>query len=149
MDEAATEMAMSSTDPGIVDIAVSTDDVSTLVAALQAADLVGALQEDGPFTMFAPVNGAFAGLAEGTLESLLQPENVDQLRDVLLYHVVPGTYVAEDLVGMTSIDALNGKELQITPREDVLMINDAPVVTADISASNGVVHLIDGVLMEW
>jgi uncharacterized surface protein with fasciclin (FAS1) repeats len=133
--------------PGtIVDVAVGTPELSTLVAAVQAGDLAGTLSGPGPFTVFAPVNAAFEALPDGTVETLLQPANQDQLRSVLTYHVVPGRIMSSDLTDGAKVTTVEGTELTIS-LDGGAKVNDAQVVTADVEASNGVVHLIDGVLM--
>lgn len=130
----------------IVDLAVQTESLSTLVQAVKAAGLVETLKGDGPFTVFAPTNEAFSKLPEGTLESLLKPENKDKLVQILTYHVVPGNVMSTDLEdGMTATTA-EGSEIEVSLGETV-MINNATVVKADIQASNGVVHVIDTVIM--
>jgi uncharacterized surface protein with fasciclin (FAS1) repeats len=128
----------------IVDVAVSSDSFETLVTALKAADLVPALQGDGPFTVFAPTDEAFAKLPEGTLESLLADK--EKLTAVLTYHVVPGQVMAADVAGLTSAKTLQGGELAIST-EGGVKINGANVVTTDVTASNGVIHVIDTVLI--
>jgi uncharacterized surface protein with fasciclin (FAS1) repeats len=128
----------------IVDVAVSSDSFETLVTALKAADLVPALQGDGPFTVFAPTDEAFAKLPEGTLESLLADK--EKLTAVLTYHVVPGQVMAADVAGLTSAKTLQGGDLAIST-EGGVKINGANVVTTDVTASNGVIHVIDTVLI--
>jgi uncharacterized surface protein with fasciclin (FAS1) repeats len=130
----------------IVSLAVGTDALSTLVAAVKAADLVSTLQGDGPFTVFAPTNEAFAALPEGTLESLLKPENKDQLVAILTYHVVAGKVMSTDLSDGMKAATVNGAEITITTA-DGAKVNGANVVTADVEASNGVVHVIDAVIL--
>ena len=129
----------------IVDIASSTSDFSTLVSALEAADLVDALAGDGPFTVFAPTNEAFAALPDGFVETLLQPENRDLLTEVLTYHVVSGEVLSDDLE-TGSVAALSGDELYVDT-EDGITIDGVDAVAADIPASNGVIHVIDEVLV--
>lgn len=126
----------------IVDVAVEAGTFSTLVAAVQAADLVATLKSDGPFTVFAPTDEAFAKLPAGTVERLLKPENKDQLVAILTYHVVAGKIMSGDLLSTTSATTVNGKAAPIG-----LRIGNANVVTADIDASNGVIHVIDTVLL--
>jgi len=131
----------------IVDVASSNEDLSTLVTALKAANLVDALSGDGPITVFAPTNEAFENLPEGTLETLLNPENIEDLQSILTYHAVNGMIMSSDLV-TTPIATLNGEDVQVTVNEDgSVMINNANVVTADIMGGNGVVHIIDAVLL--
>ncbi|MEM9250419.1 MAG: fasciclin domain-containing protein [Pseudomonadota bacterium] len=134
--------------PDIVDIAASNEDTfGTLVAAVTAADLVGTLKGDGPFTVFAPTNAAFAALPAGTVESLLEPENKDQLVSILTYHVIPGAVTSDQIAGEhLTVDTVQGGSLRVDGRNGV-RINDARVVSADIIASNGVIHAIDRVLL--
>ena len=131
----------------IVDIAAGDERFSTLVAAVTAAGLVETLQGEGPFTVFAPTDEAFAKLPEGTVESLLQPENKDALIAVLTYHVVPGRVTAEQVVGLDEATTVNGADVRIRTRGGNVRINDATVVTTDVFASNGVIHVIDAVLL--
>ncbi len=134
-------------DADIVDTAVAAGSFETLVAAVQAADLVETLKGEGPFTVFAPTDEAFAALPEGTVETLLLPENKDQLVAILTYHVVPGKVMAADLAGKEmSVATVNGAEVAIDATDGV-MVNQANVVTADIEASNGVIHVIDAVIL--
>lgn len=138
---------MADTDPDIVDIAVSNGNFNTLVAAVTAADLVETLKGDGPFTVFAPTDAAFAKLPAGTVESLLLPENKDQLTAILTYHVVPGAVTSDQLAGQRlSVATVNGADVHIDGRNGV-KVEDATVTTADIIASNGVIHVIDTVLL--
>ncbi|MGL4238983.1 fasciclin domain-containing protein [Tabrizicola sp.] len=135
------------TEPDIVDIASSNDDFSTLVAALSAADLVETLQGDGPFTVFAPTNAAFEALPAGTVENLLKPENKDQLVKILTYHVVPGNVTSDQLAGQRlDVATVQGQTVHIDGRSGV-KVNKSRVTTADIAASNGVIHVIDMVLL--
>ena len=129
----------------IVEIAVEDGRFSTLVAALQAADLVGTLEGEGPFTVFAPTDDAFAMLPDGTVDALLQ--DPEALSEVLLYHVVPGNVMASDVVRLSSAETASGEEIMINVDGDTVMINDARVVVADIEASNGVIHVVDSVLL--
>ncbi|MGR2739072.1 fasciclin domain-containing protein [Billgrantia sp. Q4P2] len=131
----------------IVDTAVAAGQFETLAAALEAAGLVETLKGDGPFTVFAPTDEAFAALPEGTVESLLEPENREQLQAVLTYHVVAGKVMAEDAMGLDSATTVQGQDITITTMDGSVMINDASVIQADIEASNGVIHVIDGVLL--
>ena len=133
--------------PTVVDIAVGNPDFSTLVAALQAAGLVEALSGDGPFTVFAPTNEAFAQLPEGTVEMLLLPENKDKLVAILTYHVVPGAVMAADVVTLTEATSLEGDTIAITATDEGVMVDEANVTATDIAASNGVIHVIDAVIM--
>lgn len=130
----------------IVDTAVSAGSFSTLVAAVQAAGLVDTLKGDGPFTVFAPTDEAFAALPEGTVEMLLLPENKDQLVAVLTYHVVPGKVMSSDLTNNMMAPTAQGGDVTIMT-EGGVKVNDASVVSADIDASNGVIHVIDTVLL--
>ena len=131
----------------IVDTAVSAGSFTTLAAALQAAGLVETLKGEGPFTVFAPTDEAFAKLPEGTVENLLKPENVEQLRAVLTYHVVAGKVKAKDVVKMNDATTVQGGKLAIVTEGDKVMINGATVTAADVWASNGVIHVIDTVLL--
>lgn len=131
----------------IVDIAASNDDFSTLVAAVTAADLVDTLKSDGPFTVFAPTNAAFAALPAGTVETLLKPENKDQLIAVLTYHVVPGAVTSDQLAGQRlNVDTVQGQSVHVDGRNGV-KVNKSNVTAADIIATNGVIHVIDKVLL--
>ncbi|MBI1250815.1 MAG: fasciclin domain-containing protein [Alphaproteobacteria bacterium] len=131
----------------IVDVAVGAGQFSTLVAAVQAAGLVDTLKGDGPFTVFAPTDAAFAKLPAGTVENLLRPENRAQLTAILTYHVVPGRVTAADLAGRTAQpETVQGRSVSIDGRNGV-KVNGANVVMADVAASNGVIHVIDTVLM--
>jgi len=135
-------------DKTIVDIAVADGRFNTLVAAVTAADLVDTLNSEGPFTVFAPTDDAFAALPAGTLDSLLLPENKQALTDILLYHVVSGKVMAADVVGLTSAPTVLGKDITITIKDGNVYLNDTiQVIITDIEASNGVIHVIDGVLL--
>ena len=131
----------------IVTLAVGNEDLSTLVAAVKAAGLVETLQGDGPFTVFAPTNEAFAALPEGTVENLLKPENKDQLVAVLTYHVVSGEVYSKDLKNGQTAQTVQGSDINVKLNKNGAMINDAKVVAADVEASNGVVHVIDHVII--
>jgi len=132
----------------IVDIAVADGRFNTLVAAVTAADLVETLSGEGPFTVFAPTDDAFAALPEGTLESLLLPENKQVLTDILLYHVISGKVMAADVVGLSSAPTVLGKDITITVTDGNVYLNDTiQVIITDIEASNGVIHVIDAVLL--
>jgi uncharacterized surface protein with fasciclin (FAS1) repeats len=131
----------------IVDTAVGAGQFNTLAAALTAADLVDTLKGDGPFTVFAPTDAAFAKLPAGTVENLLKPENRDQLVAVLTYHVVPGKVYAADVVKLTGATTLNGSDVRIAVVDVGVRIDNANVVTTDIAASNGVIHVIDAVIL--
>ncbi|OKH13460.1 hypothetical protein NIES208_15105 [[Limnothrix rosea] IAM M-220] len=138
------EMAQVSA-PSIVDIATSDEVFSTLVTALQAGDLVDTLSGDGPFTVFAPINPAFAALSEGTLETLLMPENKALLQEILTYHVISGNITSSDLTE-GKVSTIAGSDLMVS-LEDGVKINNANVLAADIKAGNGVIHVIDAVLL--
>ena len=141
---------MADEQPDIVDTAVQADNFDTLVQALQAADLVEALRGDGPFTVFAPSDDAFAALPDGQLESLLQPENKGQLQAILQYHVVSGKAMAADVTGMDAAPTLEGRSVQFQVDDGTVTLmgqNTATVAKADIEASNGVIHVIDSVLL--
>jgi uncharacterized surface protein with fasciclin (FAS1) repeats len=129
----------------IVDIAVEDGRFTTLVAALEAADLVATLKGEGPFTVFAPTDDAFNKLPAGTVEGLL--EDIPALANILLYHVVSGKVMAADVVKISSADTVSGESLTISVMGDKVMINDAQVIITDIEASNGVIHVIDTVLL--
>ena len=129
----------------IVDIAVGDGRFQTLVAALQAAGLVETLQGEGPFTVFAPTDNAFAKLPEGTVDALLQ--DVPALTDILLYHVVSGNVKATDVVKLDMATTVQGEAVSITVDGDTVRINDAQVIITDIAAANGVIHVIDTVLV--
>jgi len=131
----------------IVAVANSAGTFTTLVAALQAADLVTTLQGAGPFTVFAPTDAAFAALPAGTVDTLLKPENKSTLVDILTYHVVAGKVTAADVVKLTDATTVEGKNVTIQVVSGKVMINDATVTTADVGASNGVIHVIDKVLL--
>ncbi|WP_425419985.1 fasciclin domain-containing protein [Oricola indica] len=130
----------------IVDTAIEAGSFTTLVAAVQAAGLVDTLKGEGPFTVFAPTDEAFAALPEGTVEDLLKPENKDQLTSILTYHVVPGKVMSSDLSDDMMAATVQGGEIKID-LDNGVMVNDASVVTADIAADNGVIHVIDKVIM--
>jgi uncharacterized surface protein with fasciclin (FAS1) repeats len=131
----------------IVDTAVEAGNFTTLAAALEAGGLVGTLKGDGPYTVFAPTDEAFAKLPAGTVEFLLQPENKDKLVEILTYHVVPGNVQAVDVVKLTSATTANGSDVRISVSEGVVFINDSRVVATNIDASNGVIHVVDTVIL--
>lgn len=131
----------------IVEIAAGAEDFSTLVAAVKAAGLVDVLSSKGPFTVFAPTNEAFAKLPEGTVESLLKPENKDKLIAVLKYHVVPGKVMAKDVVKVDSAKTAQGSSVTVTVEGKTVKVDNATVVKTDIEASNGVIHVIDTVII--
>lgn len=130
----------------IVDTAIAAGDFSTLVAAVTAADLVDTLKGEGPFTVFAPTDAAFAALPAGTVDELLKPENKDQLVSMLTYHVVPGKVMSSDLTEGMKAKTVQGGEVTFT-LDGGAKIDGANVVTPDIEASNGVIHVIDKVIM--
>lgn len=130
----------------ITQVAAGNKDFSTLVAALKAADLANTLNQPGEYTVFAPTNEAFAKLPAGTVESLLKPENKDKLTAILLYHVVKGKVMAAD-VKPGSVATLEGGDITVKVNDGKVMINDATVTATDINASNGVIHVIDTVLI--
>lgn len=130
----------------IVDTAVEAGSFSTLVAAVQAADLVDTLKGDGPFTVFAPTDEAFAALPEGTVENLLKPENKEQLVAILTYHVVPGKVMSGDLSDDMAATTVQGSDVMID-LDNGVMVEEATVVSADIETSNGVIHVIDKVIL--
>ncbi|OOE93876.1 fasciclin [Salinivibrio sp. AR647] len=134
-------------DYDIVDTAMKNDDFSTLVAAVKAADLVDTLKGDGPFTVFAPTNAAFDKLPDGTVETLLKPENKDKLTDILTYHVVPGKVTAEQVMGMSTATTVQGSDVMIKVSYGDVKVDNATVVKPDVMASNGVIHVIDTVIM--
>ncbi len=131
----------------IVDTAVAAGSFKTLAAALGAAGLVDTLKGDGPFTVFAPTDAAFAKLPAGTVETLLKPENIDKLRAILTYHVVAGKVKAAQVVKMTSAKTVNGQSVSIKAGKGGVVVGGAKVVTTDIATSNGVIHVIDTVLL--
>lgn len=143
----------------IVDVAVGNEDFSTLVAALTAADLVAALQGDGPFTVFAPTNSAFAKIDKDALGNLLKPENKAALANILTYHVIPSKLMASDVVaalkkgkGSVEVKALNGTVLTVMSKDGKIWLKDSAgnyseIVATDVAASNGVIHVIDTVVM--
>ncbi|SEF57999.1 Uncaracterized surface protein containing fasciclin (FAS1) repeats [Vibrio hangzhouensis] len=131
----------------IVDVAVDNGSFTTLVAAIQAAGLVDTLKGEGPFTVFAPTDDAFAKLPEGTLESLLKPENKDQLVAILTYHVVSGKVMAADVMGLDKATTVQGQDVMISQQDGKVMVDGAAVVATDVMASNGVIHVIDAVIL--
>ena len=132
-------------DADIVDTAIGAGNFETLVAAVQAAGLVETLKGEGPFTVFAPTDAAFDALPEGTVESLL--EDTDALTSILTYHVVPGSVMSGDLSDGMTAETVEGSEIEVSISDGTVMVNDATVTTADIEASNGVIHVIDAVIM--
>ena len=132
----------------IVDTAVADGRFTTLAAALGAADLVETLKGEGPFTVFAPTDDAFAKLPEGTVASLLLPENLEQLKSILLYHVVSGKVMASDVVTLMSADTVQGQPISIKVEDGKVFLNETvQVIITDVEASNGVIHVIDSVLL--
>ncbi|MDP9173974.1 MAG: fasciclin domain-containing protein [Planctomycetota bacterium] len=131
----------------IVDTAVAAGQFNTLAAALKAAGLIDTLKGPGPFTVFAPTDEAFAKLPAGTVDDLLKPENKDKLVAILTYHVVAGKAMAKDVMGMTAAKTVNGKDLPLKVQDGKVMVGNATVTKADIEASNGVIHVIDTVLL--
>lgn len=130
----------------IVDTAAASSSFTTLVTAVKKAGLVDTLKGDGPFTVFAPTNEAFAKLPEGTVENLLKPENRKQLIAILTYHVVPGKVMAADVVKLKSAKTVQGSNVTINVQDGKVMIDEATVIKADIGTSNGVIHVIDRVI---
>jgi uncharacterized surface protein with fasciclin (FAS1) repeats len=140
------DAAMETSD--IVDTAINDGRFTTLVTAVQAADLVDTLKGEGPFTVFAPTDDAFAALPEGTLDTLLMPENKQQLTDILLYHVVPGKVMAADVVDLSSAPTVLGKDATVKVEDGKVFLNDnVEIIITDIETSNGVIHVIDAVLL--
>ena len=140
--------SMAKAAPGnVVEVAIGAGSFNTLVAAIKAAGLVDALQAKGPFTVFAPTDAAFAALPAGTLDSLLKPENKEKLKSILLYHVLPGKVMSSDLKGTINAKTLEGQTVQIVAGASGVTVNGAKVVTADVAASNGVIHVIDAVIL--
>ena len=141
------ESMMEPTQSDIVDTAVAAGSFETLVAAVQAAGLVETLKGPGPFTVFAPTDEAFAALPAGTVESLLLPENLDQLTAILTYHVVADELLAADVLGMTMIETVQGQSLDVSLVEGAPFVDAAQIIDTDIETSNGVIHVIDSVLL--
>ncbi|NIL99217.1 MAG: fasciclin domain-containing protein [Planctomycetales bacterium] len=140
-------VATQAAEKDIVDTAVSAKSFGTLVAAVKAAGLVDTLKGDGPFTVFAPTDEAFEKLPEGTVESLLKPENKDKLVSILTYHVVAGKVTAADVVTLKEAETVQGSPIKVSVTGDTVMINEAKVVKTDIHCSNGVIHVIDSVIL--
>ena len=134
-------------DQDIVDVAIGAGIFNTLVAALQAAELVDVLKSEGPFTVFAPTDEAFAALPEGTVESLLLPESKELLTSILLYHAVSGSVTAADVVGLESAATVNGASISIGVSDSGVTVDNANVIQTDVAASNGVIHIIDAVIL--
>jgi uncharacterized surface protein with fasciclin (FAS1) repeats len=131
----------------VIDTAVGAGDFNTLVTAIKAAGLVETLKGKGPFTVFAPTDEAFAKLPAGTVENLLKPENKQKLVSILTYHVVPGKVMASEVVKLADAKTVNGQSLTITVEGQMVMVDSAKVVKTDIECSNGVIHVIDAVVM--
>ena len=131
----------------IVEVAAGNDSFTTLVAAVKAAGLVDTLAGEGPFTVFAPTDEAFAKLPAGTVETLLKPENRDQLIAVLTYHVVPGKVMAADVVTLDTATTVQGEAVDITVSDSGVTVDNANVIATDVAASNGVIHVIDAVIL--
>jgi len=138
--------AASAADKDIVDTAISAGSFKTLVAAVQAAGLESTLRGSGPFTVFAPTDAAFARLPQGTVQELLKPENKAKLQAILTYHVVPGKVMAKDVVKLTSAKTVQGGTIKIINSNGVY-VDNAKVIQTDIETSNGVIHVIDAVLL--
>jgi uncharacterized surface protein with fasciclin (FAS1) repeats len=134
-------------DKTIVEVAVGADNFKTLVAAVKAADLVETLSGEGPFTVFAPTDEAFGKLPKGTVEELVKPENKEKLTAILTYHVVPGKVMAADVVELKSAKTVQGKKVRIRVKDGKVMVNKANVVKTDIVCKNGVIHVIDAVIL--
>lgn len=133
--------------PNIVETAIANGNFNTLVAAVGAADLVETLSGPGPFTVFAPTDAAFAAIDPNTLADLLKPENKSQLQDILLFHVTPGEYYAADVVNETSLPTALGQSLGITVSGNRVFVEQAEIIQTDIQTSNGVIHVIDAVML--
>ena len=140
-------IASSHSKKDIVDTAVNAGSFKTLVAAVTAADLAETLKGEGPFTVFAPTDEAFAKLPAGTVEDLLKPENKDKLKAILTYHVVSGKVMAKDVMTLKEAKTVNGGMVMVSMEADTVMIDNAKVVQADVECSNGVIHVIDTVIM--
>lgn len=143
----ASTYKQASNSPDIVDVAVEAGTFQTLAAALTAADLVEVLKGDGPFTVFAPTDDAFAALPQGTVESLLKPENKHKLISILTYHVVSGEVSAVEAVSARRAKTVEGQRVKFSIDDGQLMVNNANIVATDIAAENGVIHVIDRVLL--
>lgn len=131
----------------IVDTAVAAGNFNTLAAALEAGGLVETLKADGPYTVFAPTDEAFAKLPDGTVEMLLLPENKDKLVEILTYHVVAGKVTSAEVVTLQSATTANGSDVAIRVEDETVFVNDSRVVMTDIDASNGVIHVVDSVIL--
>ncbi|MCU0918546.1 MAG: fasciclin domain-containing protein [Planctomycetes bacterium] len=146
-DEGVKESPRPVTTMDIIDTATSAGDFNTLVAAVKAADLVSTLKGPGPFTVFAPTDAAFAKLPAGTVQSLLLPENKQKLASILTYHVVPGKVMAAEAAKLSSAKTVNGQSLSVKTAGGGVTIDDAKVIKTDILCSNGVIHVIDAVVL--
>ena len=146
-NNAVNEPGTGTTSGDIVEVASANASFKTLVAAVQAAGLVDTLKGAGPFTVFAPTDAAFAALPAGTVDDLLKPANKTKLVDILTYHVVPGNVSSADVVKLTEATTVEGKKVMITVSGGTVKINDATVTTVDVEASNGVIHVLDKVLL--
>ena len=144
---ASGSMAVRAETRDIVDTAIAAGSFKTLAKALDAAGLVTTLKGAGPFTVFAPTDEAFAKLPDGTLETLLKPENKEKLRRILTYHVVPGKVMAADVVKLQSAKAVSGDTITVKVHDGVVHLDNATVTSADVIASNGVIHVIDSVIL--
>ncbi len=144
---AAAPLFAASHQKDIVDTAVAAGSFKTLVAAVKAAGLVETLKGKGPFTVFAPTDEAFAKLPAGTLDTLLKPENKEKLKGILTYHVVPGKVMAKDVVTLKEAKTVNGQMLTIAAKDGKVMVDNAHVAKTDVVAGNGVIHVIDAVLL--
>ncbi len=131
----------------VVQVAAGSKDHTTLVAAVKAAELVDALSNAGPFTVFAPTNAAFDKLPAGTVDGLLKPEKKSDLADILQYHVSVGVYKAESLQDGQSLGQVNGSNISISKKDGKIVVNGTATIVASIPASNGIIHVIDGVLL--
>ncbi len=131
----------------IIDTAIDAGSFDTLVATLEAADLVSTLKGDGPFTVFAPTDQAFAKLPAGTLADLLKPENKSKLQSILTYHIIPAQVMAADVAALTEAKTVNGASLMVKADTGKVMVDNAQVIKTDIVCSNGVIHVIDAVVM--
>lgn len=131
----------------VVDLAAHTGQFNTLITAVQAAGLEEVLRGDGPFTILAPTDDAFAKLPAGTVEDLLKPENKDKLKGILTYHVLPGNVYAKDVVAMNVGKTVNGQEVKFKVEGDAVYADAAKIVQTDVKASNGVIHIIDNVIL--
>jgi len=143
----STDSSMSMSGKDIVETAMSTGMFNTLASALRSADLVDTLKGTGPYTVFAPTDEAFAKIPASTLQMLMRPENKDKLRSILMYHVVPGRTDSKAVMAMDSARTAGGQNLSIMMMGDRVMVGNAHIVKADVMASNGVIHVIDTVLM--